>query len=151
MGDTLTSTTIGALNFSPILLLFNGYWMISNKQIFENKWNYIQVDGDPMKSSHLVNHFEVNWASPLLMMALCSSFIIVFQVLCHEFLQDWGFTMKGKDIIVDEDLPPFLEAVGLRQADEIVMEAQNCKFNYGIEIHDPRIVEKLDYTVMPTK
>lgn len=59
--------------------------------------------------------------------------------------------MKGQEIIVDEDLPPFLEAVGLRQADEIVMEAQNCKFNYGVEIHDPRIVEKLDYTVMPTK
>jgi len=31
MGDTLTATTISALNFSPILLLFNGYWMISNK------------------------------------------------------------------------------------------------------------------------
>ena len=59
--------------------------------------------------------------------------------------------MKGKDITVDEDLPPFLEAVGLRQADEIVMEAQNCKENYGIEIHDPRIVEKLDYTKMPEK
>ena len=86
MGDTLTSTTIGALNFSPLLLLFNGYWMISNKQIFENKWNYIQVDGDPMKSSHLLTHFNVDWATPLLVMALASTFIIVTQIIFHELL-----------------------------------------------------------------
>jgi len=86
MGDTLTSTTISALNFSPILLLFNGYWMISNKQIFENKWHYIQVDGEPMKSGHEVNHFDVNWASPLLMMSLASSFIIIVQIVLSEYL-----------------------------------------------------------------
>ena len=76
MGDTLTSTTISALNFSPILLLFNGYWMISNKQIFENKWSYIQVDGEPMKSGHLLTSFHVDWATPILIMALASAFII---------------------------------------------------------------------------
>jgi hypothetical protein len=31
--------------------------------------------------------------------------------------------MKGKDIIVDEDLEPFLKSVSLRSADEIVVEA----------------------------
>jgi len=81
MGDTLTATTISALNFSPILLLFNGYWMISNKQIFENKWSYIQVDGEPMKSGHLLNHLVVDWSTPLLMMALASTFIIIAQVV----------------------------------------------------------------------
>ena len=86
MGDTLTSTTISALNFSPILLLFNGYWMISNKQIFENKWNYIQVDGDPMKSSHHVDHFDVNWASPLLIMAIAATFILVTQIVFSDLL-----------------------------------------------------------------
>jgi hypothetical protein len=86
MGDTLTSTTISALNFSPILLLFNGYWMISNKQIFENKWNYIQVDGEPMKSGHQVNHFDVNWAAPLLIMSIASSFIICTQIVFKDVL-----------------------------------------------------------------
>lgn len=31
--------------------------------------------------------------------------------------------MQGKDMIVDEDLPNFLTAVRLSQADEIVLEA----------------------------
>jgi len=30
MGDTLTQTTISSFKYCPILLLFNGYWMISN-------------------------------------------------------------------------------------------------------------------------
>ena len=86
MGDTLTSTTISALNFSPILLLFNGYWMISNKQIFENKWTYIQVDGDPMKSGHHVNHFDVNWAAPLLIISVAASFILITQIMFHDLM-----------------------------------------------------------------
>ena len=59
--------------------------------------------------------------------------------------------MKSKDISVDEDLPPFLDAINLNKADEIVLEAQNCKENYGIEIVDPRIVDYLDETKMPKK
>lgn len=59
--------------------------------------------------------------------------------------------MKSYDILVDEDLPPFLDAINLNKADEIVLEAQNCKENYGIEIVDPRIVDYLDYTKMPKK
>ena len=59
--------------------------------------------------------------------------------------------MQGTHYVVDEDNPKFLEAVGLKNADEIVKESQNCKFNYGFEIHDPKVVDKLDYTVMPQK
>lgn len=30
MGDTMTQTTISALRMAPIILLINGYWMVSN-------------------------------------------------------------------------------------------------------------------------
>jgi hypothetical protein len=32
--DRLSTNAINILRFSPILLLFNGYWMLSNQQIF---------------------------------------------------------------------------------------------------------------------
>jgi hypothetical protein len=54
--------------------------------------------------------------------------------------------MAAQDIIVDEDLPNFFEAVMLSQADEIVMEARNVKKSYGIEIIDPITVDRLDAT-----
>jgi len=31
MGDTMTQTTISTLRFAPILMLINGYWMVSNR------------------------------------------------------------------------------------------------------------------------
>ena len=87
MGDTLTQTTISSLKYSPILMLINGYWMISNPQIFENKWNYIGVENGPMKSGHfLKTYFEVNWVSPLLVLVGVSSFVLTFQVVFEKYL-----------------------------------------------------------------
>jgi len=59
--------------------------------------------------------------------------------------------MAAQDIMVDEDLPNFFEAVTLAQADEIVMESRNVKDQYGIEIIDPITVARLDATTMPKK
>jgi hypothetical protein len=48
------------------------------------------------------------------MMAVASTFIMVAEIfLSEELMQYFGFTMKGKEMIVDEDLPPFLEAISL--------------------------------------
>jgi len=37
----LTENALDMLKWSPILFLFNGYWMISNPQIFENRYSLI--------------------------------------------------------------------------------------------------------------
>jgi hypothetical protein len=59
--------------------------------------------------------------------------------------------MAAQDIVVDEDLPNFFDAVMLSQADEIVLESRNVKKSYGIEIMDPITVDRLDATTMPKK
>jgi hypothetical protein len=40
--------------------------------------------------------------------------------------------MMKKDIEVDEDLPNFFKVIKLSQADEIVLEEENMKGNFGI-------------------
>ena len=42
LDDKLTKNCINMLQMAPIVLLFNGYWMISNRQIYENQWHYVQ-------------------------------------------------------------------------------------------------------------
>jgi len=59
--------------------------------------------------------------------------------------------MASKEIQVDEDLPNFFTSIKLSQADEVVLEYQNLRRNYGIEINDPKVVETLDATTMPKK
>jgi hypothetical protein len=53
LDDKLTINALEMLKWSPILFLFNGYWMLSNKQIFQNTWTFIQNTSENMKSLHV--------------------------------------------------------------------------------------------------
>ena len=57
MGNILSNRVIEIIKFSPLFLLFNGYWMLSNLQIFNNNWSYIMNLLEPMKSGHLYVEF----------------------------------------------------------------------------------------------
>ena len=59
--------------------------------------------------------------------------------------------MASKEISVHEDLPNFYTSIKLSQADQVVLEYQNIKRFYGIEINDPIVVNILDNTKMPKK
>jgi hypothetical protein len=72
-----------------------------------------------MQSQHFIS-FNVDWASPVLMMCVAAVFLIAIQKIFSEQLQKWGFSLQSRDIEVDEDLPPFLTTVKLTQADELI-------------------------------
>ena len=38
--DQITRQVVGILRFSPLFLLFNGYWLMDSKQLFDNGWTY---------------------------------------------------------------------------------------------------------------
>ena len=104
-----------------------------------------------MLSNHLLEFFALDQATPLQFFAIAGIFLLVASTLFGDYLNQWGFSMQQKEIEVDEDLPNFFKAVRLSQADEVVLEAQNIKDNYGIEIEDPRVIERLDETEMPKR
>lgn len=39
MDDKMTKNALTILSYSPLLFLFNGFWMLSNRQIFDNVVN----------------------------------------------------------------------------------------------------------------
>jgi len=41
LDDNLSKSVLRILKWSPILFLFNGYWMLTNRQIFENKFSFV--------------------------------------------------------------------------------------------------------------
>lgn len=41
MDDSLTKMAVSMLKNGPLFLLCNGWWMLSNKQIYENTWSLI--------------------------------------------------------------------------------------------------------------
>lgn len=94
-------------------MMCNGYWMLSNQEIFANKYEYINTILKPnMKSQHYLT-FDVNWAFPVLLLAISSIFIYTIQKTFRELLSASGYGMQRKEIEVDEDLPNFFEAIRL--------------------------------------
>lgn len=95
LDNKLTNNAIDKLKYAPLLMIFNGYWMISNKQIFTN--NIILKDTSEqltMFSGHLIHDIRVDWAAPMLFMAICSVFLIIIQNLYKDKLQEWGFSLQ---------------------------------------------------------
>ena len=150
LDDKLTVNCIGMLKLAPILLLFNGYWMITNRQIYENNWSYIGKSTDSMLSQHEVS-FSIDWGTPALFMATAAVGILAIQKIFSSYLMRWGFTMQSVEIKVDEDLPNFFRSARLTQADELIKENENMQENFGINLNDPDTIEILDKTVMPKK
>jgi len=54
LDDKLTNNMIDLFYWSPLLMLFNGYWMLSNPEIFDNTFSYIPNTITGMKSKHYV-------------------------------------------------------------------------------------------------
>lgn len=92
MDDKLTTNCIEKMMYAPLLLLFNGYWMLSSPQIFENSWSYIPDTLHGMKSNHFIV-LKPNHASPILYMALAAFFLLIFTKIFKSKLQEWGFSM----------------------------------------------------------
>ena len=150
LDDKLTKNCIEKLKWSPILFLFNGYWMLSDRQIFQNNWSIIQNTSEKMMSHHQL-YLGVNWAAPILLLCFSSIFLIVIQKIFSESLQKWGFALQEKDITVDEDLPNFFKCIRLSQANEVIAEEENMKNNFGFSYNDGDTIEELKKIQIPKK
>ena len=119
LDSKLTDNCVKMLQYAPLFLLFNGYWMLSNHQIFKNSWHWVETNIEQMKSDHHMEFLAAPWATPLLMMGFFAIFLLVLKRVFKDYLQEWGFAMNRKDIDVDEGLPNFFESVKLTASEEL--------------------------------
>lgn len=62
----------------------------------------------------------------------------------YQTLVKWGYTLTRTEIVVDEDLPNFFEAVKLSDADWMVYENQNLRKGYGFGMTTKEVESRLD-------
>lgn len=72
------------MGFAPFLSLFNWYWMMDSKIIFNNAWSYKMAVTDNMWSNHIIEVTGINQATPLLYYC----FIAVLVTLVNQLLSD---------------------------------------------------------------
>ena len=93
---------------------------------------------DGMKSSHYIHGLQVTQSAPIMLLAIMAIFIMSIQILVpRSILQDLGFTLQKDQIKVDDDLPNYFTALKLQHADELTIEYNYLKKNFGFEIQDP--------------
>lgn len=133
MDNKLMQNCINMLKWGPLLMLLNGYWMLSNRQIFYNFTTPIDRSSEPMPSGHFIAQaFSfIQPSTPVFLMFLFDVGLIAMfifngfysEVFGYDLLQKWGFSMSEKDIMVDENLPNFFAAVPKRYSDVIIKES----------------------------
>lgn len=117
MDNSLNNNAIAMVTIAPMFLLFNGYWMIDNKAIFDNQWTYRMKTVENMKSNHFFEGFYISHSTPIFMfMAFSVGLKIITSLVPEETLARLGFALTHDEISVDEDLPSFFEALKLKHA-----------------------------------
>jgi len=113
MDERMTKNAMRLFNYVPILFLFNGYWMLSNRQIFDNIVNKIELQGMQMESSHTWDTLRtLSVTSPILL--ICTFLVIISSlrtIFSQPFMQKWGYTISNTHFDVEENLPDFFDAL----------------------------------------
>ena len=61
MDEKMAKNALELLSYTPSLFLLNSYWMLSNRQMFDNVVNKLAYATDEMRSAHsLSTMFELN-------------------------------------------------------------------------------------------
>jgi len=132
MDDRMTSNAMRLFNYTPVLFLFNGYWMLSNRQIFENVLNQLESSTNQMTSAHYWSTlFDFTQASPMLLISMVFLIIIILRAFFGDKMRKWGFGISNNIIEVDENLPNFYHALKLSDADWFVKEGNYLRENYN--------------------
>lgn len=76
----MTNNLIAMMYFAPFFMLMNGYWMLSNQQIFNNNTTWVEnsLSITSMKSDHFIAPFfyHLNWATPMALMTIAAVFLL---------------------------------------------------------------------------
>jgi len=94
---------------------------------------------------------NVNQASPLFLLLIALTIIIILESYFKEYLTKWGFSLSSNEIDVDENLPDFYKAVKLSDADWMVKEQEYYVNEYNLKIVEPELAEKMDEVGRPKK
>lgn len=143
MDNALSKSVLNILKFGPVIMLFNGFWLLDNRQFFDNVWVFKDKATDQMKSGHFVG-VRINQASPLLLAGiLCTLIVVIHLIFSEDWLKHMGYTMARDALTVDEDLPNFFKTLPKREANMLVSEHEHIQAEYGFELQDSYFIDRL--------
>ena len=124
MDSRMTVNAMRLISYVPILFLVNSYWMLSNRQIFENVTNKLELLNTEMESSHTwATLFQLKPSTPILLVCFVVIVIAFVRTALPYYMKKWGFTISANSLEVDENLPDFFDA--LKMSDKQWFKSEN--------------------------
>ena len=128
--DKLTKNAVAILKYASILYLLFGFWMLSNRGMFDNEVLPLEFTDSRVRTTHSIGSFTINQAIPMFFMGCVMVAIVFMQAFFKKTLKSWGFTFGGRKIQVDENLPQFWRAIKFSDAEWLIEENKYLKNNY---------------------
>lgn len=143
--ENLSNNALDILRYAPLLLLFNGYWMLGNQQVFNNVVNRKETSTSSMPTGHsLSTVYEVSQASTMLLIGIAIFFIILMQTYFEDFLRKYGFGFTETKIDVEEKLPHFWDAVKEEDCEWLAQEDHYYQNTYALDLVEEHTENELD-------
>lgn len=118
--------------------------MMDNKQIFGNKWAFIDKTYKPMLSGHHFTDTPFNQSTPLLYSLLFITFMLLVKtIIPYETLNKFGFGMFKKMIKVHEGLPKFKNAMPPENLNRMQVLKNHIHETYGLEFLEQLFMDSL--------
>jgi len=109
MGPEMRDQITKLLKLAPLLLLFNAFWVLDNKALFENVWTFKIRVNEFMQSNHLLlTEFRISPSTIVLWTIIVAVMMEIMEHLIpRKTLVDFDLCTNTDIKDVDEDLPPF--------------------------------------------
>ena len=128
----MTENAFKLLSYVPIIFLFNSYWMLSNRQFFDNVINKVDLLSEQMESSHTWSTlFEMQPTTPILLISVIITAIALLKTITPKLLKKWGYVISSSTLDVDENLPDFYSALKMKDKEWFLSENKRMKDQYA--------------------
>ena len=130
--EKLNESAIATLKWAPVFMMLFGFWIMGNRQIFENHVEPSERKTDPVTTDHKGFNISFDQSFPLLIIGAAMFFFIFFNDLLQSILVKFGLAADEKEIEVDEKLGCYVQCLGPRKRKLWKIEELHLRKEFGI-------------------
>jgi len=106
--EKLNASALSTLKWAPVFLLFFGYWIMSNKQLFGNTVLPLQRTNEVIQTDHKIfSNIQVDQSFPLLLFSCLFFICVFFNDTFLALFRKCRVMDEEEEIEVDEDLDTY--------------------------------------------
>jgi len=149
LDDKLIKSTLRILKWGVVGYLAFGYWSYSNLQAFSNVTPLITTKGAVAHTGHTIFYnMKLDQSTPLLFATMFVFFLLLVESCLKKYITKLYPSYGARKIDVDEDLPNYFASLKLEHRNWLTEENKNLRENYGIDLLEKELIEKIRETKM---